>query len=144
LLDYMRQRRLENLDEMRRKEREYRHNYRNNQDTRMRVLIYERQWRKANPDKVRAAWHRRRARHRSAGKSFTSYEWSALKEYYNFTCLACGKREPEIKLTPDHVIPLGPPGTGEISNIQPLCLSCNSSKGARAIDYRPLWDGESD
>jgi 5-methylcytosine-specific restriction endonuclease McrA len=139
LLDYRRKRWFDNLEESRRKERDYR---RNNEKSRAYVRAYERQWRRKNRDKVRAAWHRRRARHRSAGKSFTAKEWIALKEYYNHTCLACGRKEPEIKLTPDHVIPLGPPGTGEISNIQPLCISCNSAKGAQMVDYRPYWSGE--
>jgi 5-methylcytosine-specific restriction endonuclease McrA len=87
------------------------------------------------PDK--ATCHRRRAKQRSAGE-----QWAPLKERYNYTCLCCGRREPDIKLTPDHVIPLDDPGTGYISNIQPLCLSGNSTKGTRTIDYRPLWDDE--
>lgn len=142
LLNYIRQRRLDNLDEMRRKEREYRRFYLSNTENRLRLRAYERQWRKNNRGKARAAWHRRRARQRSAGQSFTAQQWEALKQFYNYTCLCCGRQEPKIKLTPDHVIPLGPPGTGEISNIQPLCLSCNSAKGAKTVDYRPLWNGK--
>ncbi len=141
LLDYQRQRRLKNLDEMRRKAREY---HRNTEKIRAYTRAYQREWRKDNRDKVRAAWHRRRAKHRAAGRSFTAEQWSLLKEYYNHTCLCCGRQEPEIKLTPDYVIPLGPLGTGEISNIQPLCISCNSVKGAKTIDYRPEWDGKAD
>jgi 5-methylcytosine-specific restriction endonuclease McrA len=104
------------------------------------MRIYQREWRKNNPNKVKAMRHRRRAKHRTSGESFTAVEWEMLKEYYNYTCLCCGRREPEIKLTPDHVIPLGPPGTGEIWNVQPLCLSCNSRKGAKTIDYRPVYE----
>src|SRR3989442_1017766 len=98
---------------------------------------YQREWRRNNPDKTRAMWHRRRSKQLEAGDSFTAEEWEVLKRYYDYTCLRCRHREPEIKLTPDHVIPLGPPGTGGIWNIQPLCFSCNSGKGARVIDYRP-------
>jgi len=96
----------------------------------------ERKWIKANPDKKRAAVHRRRAREQASEGSFTDVEWIALKASYNYTCLCCGKREPEIRLTVDHVIPLEKGGSNFISNIQPLCGSCNSAKGAQCIDYR--------
>lgn len=96
-------------------------------------------WRAANRDKLRASKHRRRARIRSAGPSFTAAQWAELKHQYNYTCLCCKRREPEIKLVPDHVIPLGPPGTGRIENIQPLCETCNKRKATKATDYRDAW-----
>jgi 5-methylcytosine-specific restriction endonuclease McrA len=72
--------------------------------------------------------------------SFTVNEWRALQEQYNFTCLRCGRREPEIKLTADHVIPISKGGAGTIDNIQPLCKPCNSAKHDEEIDYRPDWE----
>lgn len=36
----------------------------------------------------------------------------------------------------DHVVPVLFGGSNDISNIQPLCRSCNSSKGASTVDYR--------
>jgi len=63
------------------------------------------------------------------------------------TCLCCGKREPEVDLQADHIIPVAW-GTARgainyISNIQPLCGSCNARKGNHhATDYRPFWDGQ--
>jgi 5-methylcytosine-specific restriction endonuclease McrA len=125
-------------------QRKARERYHNNADYREHLRVYQRRWRKENSDKVKAMWHRRRAKKRSAGDSFTPEQWALLKEHYRYTCLCCGRQEPTIKLTPDHVIPLGAPGTGTITNIQPLCLSCNSAKGAKVIDYRPQWDGETD
>lgn len=64
-------------------------------------------------------------------------EWIELKRRYCYTCLACGRSEPEIKLTMDHVIPLSKGGPNTIDNIQPLCVSCNCIKHRKHIDYRP-------
>ncbi len=78
----------------------------------------------------------RRARKRQAGGTYTLAEWKLLCDKYNHTCLCCGRQEPEIKLTVDHIIPIIRGGTNSIENIQPLCKSCNSSKQAKAVDYR--------
>jgi 5-methylcytosine-specific restriction endonuclease McrA len=72
----------------------------------------------------------------ASGGVITPQEWEALKKKYNHTCLKCKRREPDIKLTLDHVKPLRLGGENTISNAQPLCGSCNSSKGAKWIDYR--------
>lgn len=95
---------------------------------------------KRNYRKNKAAYyahvHTRRARLRNAEGSFTAAEWEELKTHYAHRCLCCGLREPEIKLTVDHVIPISRGGSNEISNIQPLCLTCNLSKSTKSIDYR--------
>jgi 5-methylcytosine-specific restriction endonuclease McrA len=60
--------------------------------------------------------------------TFKKQEWEEMKKLYNYTCPCCDKKEPEIKLTIDHIIPLSKGGTNTIDNIQPLCLKCNCKK----------------
>lgn len=70
---------------------------------------------------------------RSNGGSHTFGEWKALKAQYNWTCPVCGKSEPEIILTEDHIIPISRGGLDDIENLQPLCQSCNSKKNNKII-----------
>lgn len=97
---------------------------------------YSIEYYKLHPEKSVAANNRRRARKLAAGGSHTEDEWQSLKAFYNCTCLCCGKREPEIQLTRDHVIPLTEGGSDSIDNVQPLCARCNSKKSNKHIDYR--------
>lgn len=77
-----------------------------------------------------------RHRNKSGSADFTENEWMDLCFHYDYTCLRCSRREPEIMITPDHVVPLARGGTNTIDNIQPLCLQCNVAKNARFADYR--------
>lgn len=67
---------------------------------------------------------------------FSNRDWQMVKAMYDYRCLGCGKREPEIKLERDHVIPKSKRGAKSIKNIQPLCRACNSHKRVKTIDYR--------
>lgn len=93
-------------------------------------------WRKKNPEKNAVYIQNREARKNKNGGVITSQEWKELKERYNNTCLCCGRND--VKLTMDHVIPLMVGGRNSIENIQPLCLTCNDSKGRKTIDYRRI------
>ena len=99
---------------------------------------YTRKWRKENPEKTSMQWKRARIRKRKAEGSHTLGEWEILKKQYGFTCPCCGRKEPEIKLSEDHIIPLSKGGSDYIENIQPLCLSCNCKKHTTIIKYQRL------
>ncbi len=97
-----------------------------------------RQWRINNPEKVKAynkVYERNRRAHKlHNGGSFTLEEWKALVWYLGEKCLCCKK----IKfLEIDHIVPITKGGSSYISNLQPLCRSCNSIKRTQIIDYRP-------
>lgn len=93
-------------------------------------------WNLKNTERRKVNQASRRARELKAGGFFSAKEWCGLKEKYNNTCLCCNRKEPDIKLTADHVVALSCGGSNFIENIQPLCISCNSSKGIKHIDYR--------
>lgn len=78
---------------------------------------------------------RYRARKLDAVGSHTADEFILLCAIFKNRCLCCGRKR---KLTEDHIVPLTMGGSDDISNIQPLCISCNSSKNNRStVDYRP-------
>lgn len=82
----------------------------------------------------------------SNGGFHTFKQWEEMKERFNFMCLCCGKKEPEIKLTEDHIVPISKGGSDDIENIQPLCFICNCKKSVNTINYTitltipPYWD----
>jgi hypothetical protein len=93
-------------------------------------------WRKHHPRQWAAIQAARRTRQTLTGGSYTHIEWIDLCAKYDLRCLCCGRQEPDIKLTADHIIPVSMGGSSYIDNIQPLCKSCNSSKGTKIIDFR--------
>lgn len=89
-------------------------------------------------DKEWQSWSKNRHYYRKKASegSHTFGEWQLLKKQYGFTCPCCGKKEPEIKLTEDHIVPLDKGGSDYIENIQPLCRSCNTKKHTKIIKYK--------
>ena len=80
---------------------------------------------------------RRRARMAASGGTFTTEEWENKLALYDH-CPRCMRPWGEIPLphgrktpvTRDHIVPISKGGSNSIENIQPLCYSCNSKKGA--------------
>lgn len=92
-------------------------------------------WIAMNPERIKIIRKRAKAKRKNLDGEYSFAEWQVLKKEYNFTCPSCLKSEPDIELHADHIIPIIKGGWNEISNIQPLCKSCNSSKYTKIIAY---------
>jgi len=71
---------------------------------------------------------------------YADEQWPILVEACENKCVRCGVAKAELhggSLTRDHIIPRHMGGNNSISNIQPVCRNCNSSKSKETIDYRP-------
>ncbi len=91
-------------------------------------------------DYIVALGRKRHALKRGSGGDFSLREWNDLKKKFDYTCLCCLRREPEIILTVDHVVPLVRGGRHSKENVQPLCRSCNAKKFTKDIDYRLSYE----
>lgn len=58
----------------------------------------------------------------------TMEEIAEVFRRYGHKCAKCPSKH---DLTVDHIIPLAKGGTWDINNLQPMCQSCNSSKGVK-------------
>lgn len=93
---------------------------------------YDKKYRDVHRERKRLSNHNYKSRRKGTG-IITNQEWIELLEYYGNKCLCCGSTD-DLQL--DHVIPLSLGGMNIISNAQPLCRHCNSSKRAKVVDYR--------
>lgn len=83
-------------------------------------------WQERNKEKVSFIKQQYKRRKRMAVGFFSFEEWELLKKKFDNRCANCKELK---KLEADHIKPLSKGGTNFIMNIQPLCRSCNSSKG---------------
>jgi len=94
---------------------------------------YCKNWNRVNKDRKNFLTRQRHYKKYNAKGNHTFEEWLNLCKQYNHKCLRCRRKK---KLTEDHIIPLSKGGSNFISNIQPLCSSCNSSKGTQTVNYK--------
>jgi len=79
-----------------------------------------------NKELYRLIDQNRRIRKLGNGGTYSVDDWLQLTILLGKHCLVCWKNN--IKLTIDHIIPISKGGTNFISNLQPLCKSCNCKK----------------
>lgn len=61
---------------------------------------------------------------------------TTIKERDSYTCQGCGnssKKEPNLLLEIDHIVPISKGGITSEENLQILCWKCNRSKGSKVI-----------
>jgi len=89
------------------------------------VKLWGKNWSDRNPHKVTLKSQRRRAK----TSEFVVLE-KDIASIYSRPCVRCNTTS---NITLDHIIPLSRGGAHSVGNFQPLCKSCNSSKGAKTM-----------
>lgn len=105
---------------------------------------YQVEWRQNNKEIFSGYMRQAAMRRKKADGVTTEEQWADIVEFYcpENKCLCCKKEFDnnilERKVTVDHIIPISKGGTHWPDNIQPICYSCNCSKGNyHTTDYRP-------
>jgi 5-methylcytosine-specific restriction endonuclease McrA len=114
---------------------EQRLHYAKNRDS---IRIRQNTNRKKRPEVNRTCHANRRAAKTQAGGRITTAQWLYICKVFKYKCLCCCKVKP---LCTDHVVPVSKGGTSWPTNIQPLCMECNSKKYTKSTDFRilPKW-----
>jgi 5-methylcytosine-specific restriction endonuclease McrA len=95
-----------------------------------RICLKQAEYRKNNPEKIRAINHRQRAKRGKAGGNFTFSQISLQDQRQKNRCYYCHKKMGNQR-TIEHIIPLSRGGSNDISNIVLACRYCNISKNAK-------------
>ena len=95
------------------------------------IAAQNKNYAKKNKDKFAVYNSRRRAKKKGNGIFIVSDKF--MKNLYNSPCVSCGASE---GIAADHIIPIVKGGRHSEGNLQPLCKSCNSTKGPKLwIDF---------
>lgn len=92
-------------------------------------LELQRRWRKENPDRIRVASQRRRARKQKNGGNFTAQDIKEKFSKQKGQCYYCNCKLDKYHI--DHVIPVSKGGSNNPDNLVLACPTCNRSKGAK-------------
>lgn len=58
-----------------------------------------------------------------------------IYERDNYRCRCCGRRQNEVDLEIDHIVPIAKGGKSTLDNLQTLCAECNKRKGTTIHRY---------
>lgn len=94
-------------------------------------------WNRAHPESCRAYVKNRLILKKGSSGNVSAAAWELIKKMCGNKCVVCGGSVEH--LSQDHIIPLVMGGEHDIGNLQPVCISCNSKKARKAIDYRPAY-----
>ena len=109
-----------------------------------RLALYNEQWRASPGGKVAVARanHKRRMSVLASPNTLTTDEWMRIVENQGGRCASCGLEfSDSMPATMDHIVPVSVGGGLVRDNVQALCGPCNSSKGAKTIDFRQQLTG---
>lgn len=97
---------------------------------RERSVAAARRWKRRNPEAVKLAGHRRRAKMRSAYPVIiTERGIAARRAFLGERCWICQRSG--LALTWDHVKPIAAAGIHALSNLRLACVTCNTRKGGK-------------
>jgi hypothetical protein len=91
---------------------------------------YGKKWRMENPERYAVKNRQNNHRRKNAIGSYNTEDWQRILLEHSNSCAIC---KSDSNITIDHVIPLSKGGTNFPDNLQPLCRSCNSRKGASIV-----------
>lgn len=116
------------------KRQSYLRNYKQENKDTLRIKLKE--FKQENKEQYKIYSLNYLARKNNAEGEYTLEQWLTLCELFNWTCPSCNEHFNSLQV--DHIVPLTWEGTSNwITNIQPLCKSCNTGKSNHhATDYR--------
>lgn len=115
----------------------YQRAYRMRSDVRSRSGERSRQWKRDNPDLVRASERRRRAR--KQGCAIEVVDLVEVLRRSRGLCGLCGKPLKLFDTQFDHIVPLARGGVHSTDNLQAAHALCNQRKGTKLPEECVSW-----